>query len=174
MWRMTECDRSVWAETATREPCALKPVWLDGERSKFRCDGAARPGVPQLASAGFAGPTFRFYCSWVFSARPGPVLYATKSDDAVSTRYVDAEVCQDCHEEQYQSFTLSVHKRVFDRDELADRGCEGCHGAGAEHVDGGGDPARIRSFGGHPRTLFRKPAPAATKRSSVTRMPRSV
>jgi len=79
----------------------------------------------------------------------GPVLSVQKSpDDTASTRYVGAEVCQGCHEDQYRSFTLSAHKPTFGRDKVAERGCEGCHGAGAEHVDGGGDPARIRSFAG--------------------------
>lgn len=84
----------------------------------------------------------------VFGAA-GPVLSAPKSsDDPASTRYVGAEVCQGCHEDPYQSFTLFAQKRMFERDEVAERRCEGCHGAGAEHVDGGGDPARIRSFAG--------------------------
>ena len=174
MWRMTGCDRSVWAEPATREPWALRPVWLDGERSKFRCEGAARPGVPQLAYAGFAGPMFRFYCSLVVSARPRRSSQRRSHQTIQPRPDMSAPKSARVVTKIHTRVSRSAHKRMFERDEVAERRCEGCHGAGAEHVDGGGDPARIRSFAGHPRTPFRKPAPAATKRSSVTGMPRSV
>jgi len=175
MWRMTECDRSVWGEPATREPCAIRPVWLDRESSKFRCEGAARPGVPQLACAGFAGPMFCFYGSLVFSARPAP-SFPCRSHQTIQPR-------PDMSAPRSARVVTKINTGVS-RSPLTSRRSGGTKwpNAGAKvatvqalsmwtvvAIQPGFDPSRA-----HPRTPFRKPAPAATKRSSVTPMPRSV
>jgi len=67
------------------------------------------------------------------------------SGDPNSAKYVGAEVCQSCHEDQYKSFAQSAHVQTLKRNRMSEQGCEGCHGAGAAHVDAG-DPDKIRRF----------------------------
>ena len=65
---------------------------------------------------------------------------ATGSDSA---QYVGAEVCQGCHADSYDTFRKSAHLKTLKRERVAEQGCEGCHGPGAEHVKSGGDPNQI-------------------------------
>src|SRR5258705_6288871 len=65
---------------------------------------------------------------------------ATGSDSA---QYVGAEVCQGCHPDAYDTFRKSAHLKTLKRKRVAEQGCEGCHGPGAEHVNAGGDPNQI-------------------------------
>lgn len=77
------------------------------------------------------------------------------SPDPESAKYVGAEVCQGCHEEAYKSFAKSAHAETLKSKKAASRGCEGCHGPGAEHVETGGDPSRIWTYAGAaPRTIL--------------------
>jgi DmsE family decaheme c-type cytochrome len=49
--------------------------------------------------------------------------------------YVGSEVCQDCHETQYNKFMKSVHgKKAIPGSPANNQECESCHGPGAEHV----------------------------------------
>ena len=59
-----------------------------------------------------------------------------------------AEVCKTCHEDIYNNFDKSPHwKTTLDKHGgPAKQGCEACHGPGQEHIDGGGDKAKIFSF----------------------------
>jgi hypothetical protein len=94
--------------------------------------------------------------------------------------YVGSKACQDCHQEEYQTFTKFAHKAKscksikimadkvtpqeliecyachttgygkpggfvsFEKTpELANAGCEVCHGPGSAHVESGGDPKLI-------------------------------
>jgi len=61
------------------------------------------------------------------------------------SEYVGSEVCQACHAETFAHFETTPHwKTKLDaRRGPAFQGCEACHGPGAEHVAGGGDPTRI-------------------------------
>jgi len=65
--------------------------------------------------------------------------------DCSPSKYVGAEVCQGCHEDQYKAFAASAHAQTLKRPRLAEQGCEACHGPGAEHVPAG-DPDKIRRF----------------------------
>lgn len=60
-------------------------------------------------------------------------------------KYVGAEVCQGCHEDAYKSFAASAHLQTLKREKVAEQGCEGCHGPGADHAEAG-DPDKIRRF----------------------------
>lgn len=54
--------------------------------------------------------------------------------DSRSAEYAGAEACQTCHEEQATKLKGTQHgKRAFGY--LSDRGCEGCHGPAAVHVE---------------------------------------
>jgi predicted CXXCH cytochrome family protein len=60
-----------------------------------------------------------------------------------SEKYVGADVCQGCHDDAYQSFAKSAHAATLKSAAPQTRGCEGCHGPGAAHVEAGGDPEKI-------------------------------
>jgi len=65
-----------------------------------------------------------------------------------SAGYVEAEVCQGCHEDSYKSFAKSAHAETLRSKDAAISGCEGCHGPGAEHIAAGGDPDKIWTYAG--------------------------
>lgn len=66
--------------------------------------------------------------------------------------YVGSDACVACHEDVYKkSFENTPHFKTTLKD---GHGCESCHGPGSEHVEGGGDIAKIISF----KTLSREEA----------------
>ncbi|MGC2193466.1 MAG: hypothetical protein WA628_02240 [Terriglobales bacterium] len=98
--------------------------------------------------AGFVG----IYCLSVLAQKP-----PERSIDSDSANYVGAEVCQGCHEDAYSSFAKSAHAETLKSKKAATRGCEGCHGPGAEHVETGGDPGKIWAYAGAaPRTVLER------------------
>src|SRR5271170_3738912 len=66
--------------------------------------------------------------------------------------YVGTEVCKTCHEDLYNTFANSPHFATTIDSKLDAHsgpewhGCEGCHGPGKEHVEGGGDKTKIFIF----------------------------
>jgi DmsE family decaheme c-type cytochrome len=52
--------------------------------------------------------------------------------------------CGDCHDEQVKNFLSNPHARgEVKNGVIANAVCETCHGDGTEHMDGGGDTAKI-------------------------------
>jgi len=63
-------------------------------------------------------------------------------------KYVGNDTCMGCHEEISKE-RHNVHLRIasFEAPGAKAIGCEGCHGPGSLHVDGGGDKTKILHFG---------------------------
>jgi DmsE family decaheme c-type cytochrome len=67
---------------------------------------------------------------------------------AKDSGYVGADTCKTCHEDLYNAWEKSPHwKTTLDKKVGAShQGCEGCHGPGGAHVEGGGDKTKIFLF----------------------------
>lgn len=64
-----------------------------------------------------------------------------------ASQYVGSETCKTCHEDIYKNFETTPHwKTTYKKGPI--QGCEGCHGPGKAHVEGGGDKAKIFTFTG--------------------------
>ena len=82
--------------------------------------------------------------------RPAPVRPVNAS------QYVGSDTCKGCHENQFKNIDLTRHHQINALKTAAvggqpGRGCEGCHGPGRAHVDGGGDKSKIFTFVGAKR-----------------------
>ncbi len=62
---------------------------------------------------------------------------------AATAKMVGREVCATCHAETSEAFDKTFHGRKSLSNPKLANACESCHGAGSEHVDGGGDAAKI-------------------------------
>lgn len=63
--------------------------------------------------------------------------------------FAGTETCMECHEEAYESYMQNRHAIAADaRTPGANKGCEACHGPGAEHADSDGErPIRTLKAG---------------------------
>ncbi len=57
--------------------------------------------------------------------------------------YVGQETCATCHDEVAKGFSSNPHSKLAEMHGKTGITCEGCHGPGKAHVDGGGDVAKI-------------------------------
>ncbi len=57
--------------------------------------------------------------------------------------FVGQEVCATCHEEAAKGFASNPHTKMAEMHGKTGVTCEGCHGPGKAHVDGGGDVTKI-------------------------------
>ncbi len=78
------------------------------------------------------------------NATPSGTVDAEKE----ASGYVGAETCKTCHEDIYNSWAKTPHwKTTLNKlGGPSKQGCEGCHGPGKAHVDGGGDVTKIFTF----------------------------
>ncbi len=70
-----------------------------------------------------------------------PAASSAGAETPLPEGYVGAETCKGCHGEQYTSFQRTKMGRLFlkhPRDDKERLACEGCHGPGKAHVEGGG------------------------------------
>jgi len=67
---------------------------------------------------------------------------------ADASQYVGSDTCKTCHEEIYNNWAKTPHwKTTLNKlGGPAKQGCEGCHGPGKAHVEGGGDITKIFTF----------------------------
>ncbi len=85
-----------------------------------------------------------FLCATAMAAPP----QAAKSPDAPATaaahaEFVGADTCASCHEEVVKGFATNPHTKMALMHGSTGVTCENCHGAGSEHVAGGGDVTKI-------------------------------
>lgn len=88
---------------------------------------------------------------------PVAKVAASKASDAAPNSYVGGEVCATCHEEVAKKFAGNPHTKLAAQHGAAGVNCEGCHGPGGAHVEGGGDVTKIFN-----------PAKATTKEVDAT------
>jgi len=73
-------------------------------------------------------------------------VYAEDDPSAADNRYAGSAACMECHEDIYASYMKNRHSYSSDqRTPAAGRGCETCHGPGAEHAESDGEEP-IRSL----------------------------
>ncbi len=83
-------------------------------------------------------------CATAMAAPPSGARPASaQAKDAVSSGYVGSETCATCHEKVVKGFDGNPHNKIAMMHGKAGVTCEGCHGAGKAHVDGGGDASKI-------------------------------
>src|SRR6185295_11166417 len=57
--------------------------------------------------------------------------------------FAGGETCATCHEEVSKGFESNPHSKLAEAHGKTGVTCEGCHGPGKAHVDGGGDVTKI-------------------------------
>ncbi len=62
---------------------------------------------------------------------------------AASSDFVGSDTCATCHAEVAKGFADNPHTKIALMHGKAGVTCEGCHGPGKAHVDGGGDVSKI-------------------------------
>ncbi len=62
---------------------------------------------------------------------------------AAHAEFVGADTCATCHEEVSKGFASNPHTKMALMHGSSGVTCENCHGAGSEHVAGGGDVTKI-------------------------------
>jgi DmsE family decaheme c-type cytochrome len=77
------------------------------------------------------------------------LLCAVSSLAAAQTDYVGEARCAGCHALEQEHWAHTVHARIFraaEKNSLAGKGCEACHGPGAKHLDNASDREGIIAF----------------------------
>ena len=93
-----------------------------------------------------ANRVFQFCLFLVFVTLPAVHLTSAQTStneghSAASSLYAGYEACKTCHGDLVQQFEKTAHySTVLDKKaNAAHQGCEGCHGPGQAHIEGGGD-----------------------------------
>jgi DmsE family decaheme c-type cytochrome len=66
-----------------------------------------------------------------------------QANAALASDFVGSETCATCHEQVVKGFANNPHNKIAEMHGKAGVTCEGCHGAGKAHVEGGGDVTKI-------------------------------
>lgn len=108
----------------------------------------------KIAALGISGALI---CAWIVSALVSPKVQSSASEltgetvvsgIVIDDRFVGSETCKACHEEQFDSVAQTTHGRLEKMSAWKNKvvGCESCHGPGKEHIEAGGDKAKITTF----------------------------
>lgn len=86
-------------------------------------------------------------------AAPARKSQAAPAQSAVATEhapkpedFAGSEACETCHADQVKGFGSNPHSKLALEHNGKGVSCEGCHGPGKAHVDGGGDITKIFRF----------------------------
>jgi DmsE family decaheme c-type cytochrome len=73
---------------------------------------------------------------------------AAPTNEKPALSYVGSDTCKTCHEDIYNGWEKSPHWKTTLNTfgGPSKQGCEGCHGPGRAHVDGGGDVSKLFTF----------------------------
>jgi DmsE family decaheme c-type cytochrome len=82
-------------------------------------------------------------CGVAWGAAAGEKPAVAQASAAAPGDFVGAETCATCHEEIAKGFASNPHNKLAEAHGKTGVTCEGCHGAGKAHVDGGGDVTKI-------------------------------
>ena len=74
---------------------------------------------------------------------PGAKSSGASAHAAEKAEFVGADTCASCHEEVAKGFATNPHTKMALMHGSTGVTCENCHGAGSEHVAGGGDVTKI-------------------------------
>jgi DmsE family decaheme c-type cytochrome len=77
---------------------------------------------------------------------PAPPAGAAPATPAAPARLAGMEACGECHSDQVENLARTTHGRTTHTTPDGAAACETCHGPGADHIEGGGDITKIRSF----------------------------
>ena len=80
-------------------------------------------------------------------APPSRQMPSAVTESPGASDYVGSEICATCHDEAARKFASNPHARLSLEHGGKGISCEGCHGPGKAHVDGGGDVTKIRQLG---------------------------
>ncbi len=82
-------------------------------------------------------------------AKKGGSGNSTPAQGIDTGKYVGTETCRGCHADRFKQVDSTQHFKTSAAKGRGDdwHGCESCHGAGAAHVEAGGDKSKIFRFG---------------------------
>jgi DmsE family decaheme c-type cytochrome len=87
---------------------------------------------------------FSFLCATALAAPPvGAKGQSGAAAPAGHSDFVGADTCASCHEAESKGFSTNPHTKMMLMHGSTGVTCENCHGAGSEHVAGGGDVTKI-------------------------------
>lgn len=107
------------------------------KRKELRMLGVLLLGLMVLAGTAFGAPG------------PGAKPAATEAKAAQvapAADFVGSETCATCHEDAVKNFAGNPHTKLALKHGENGATCEGCHGPGRAHVEGGGDKTKIFNF----------------------------
>jgi DmsE family decaheme c-type cytochrome len=122
---------------------------MDGSGPVTRLPIDAVPGkLPGLRACLMLMLGASLLCASALAAAATQAAVAPKADAAAKpaaapSAYVGGDVCATCHAEVAKGFVDNPHTKMAAEHGAAGVNCEGCHGPGGAHVEGGGDITKI-------------------------------
>jgi DmsE family decaheme c-type cytochrome len=105
------------------------------------------PGVtPRLLVSSFLLLGVVLFATRAIAAQAKEAAPASAKTSQVAPQpedYVGQETCATCHDEVAKGFSSNPHSKLAEMHGKTGVTCEGCHGPGKAHVDGGGDVTKI-------------------------------
>ena len=92
----------------------------------------------------------RFSLVLIFAACLFVIPARAQEKQAASNGFVGSDTCATCHEDVAKGFANNPHSKIAEMHGKNGITCEGCHGPGQAHVEGGGDKTKIFNPGTAP------------------------